>query len=387
MMVGLSVVKIGASLSTSPDTPRAAEEATREACRPLDGKRPSLAIAFASSHHAAEEVLEGVQRVASPEHMIGCVAEWVLGGAREVEDEPGVSVWVADLPGEVETFELQFVRTSEGGVLAGWHFDPAEGGTYLLMADPHTFPSELLLSHLNQNAPGLLAIGGVAGAGTGASRLFLDGRVLDSGATGARLKGVNMRTLVSQGCRPIGRPFVVTNAEENLILELGGRPPLDRLRSLVASLTPRDRELASRGLQLGRVIDEYKDELGRGDFLIRGLVGADQSTGAIAIGDHVEVGETVQFHVRDAATADEDLRTLLERESLEGGQIAGGLLFTCNGRGTRLFSTPSHDASLVSQILGGIPLAGFFAAGELGPVGGKNFLHGFTASMALFVDA
>jgi small ligand-binding sensory domain FIST len=152
----------------------------------------------------------------------------------------------------------------------------------------------------------------------------------------------------------------------------------------VATLSPRDRELVGRGLHVGRVIDEYKTELERGDFLIRGVAGVDPQSGALAVGDRIEVGETIQFHVRDAATADEDLRSLLEREAVPA---AGALLFTCNGRGSRLFSVPDHDASVVSEKLGGLPLAGFNCAGEIGPIGGKNFLHGFTASIALFVDA
>ena len=149
-------------------------------------------------------------------------------------------------------------------------------------------------------------------------------------------------------------------------------------------LPPEDRELLGRGLHVGRVIDEYKAEPGRGDFLVRGVVGVDQQSGAMAVGDEIEVGETIRFHVRDADSADEDLRTLLERET---EPAAGALLFTCNGRGSRLFSVPDHDASLVSKMLGGLPLAGFNCAGEIGPVGGKNFLHGFTASIALLVDA
>ena len=197
------------------------------------------------------------------------------------------------------------------------------------------------------------------------------------------MPGIRIRALVSQGCRPIGNVYAVTRAEGNVIHELGGRPPLQRLQELVGTLSPEDRELVGRGLHVGRVIDEYKAELGRGDFLIRGVMGVDPQSGALAVGDRIEVGETIQFHVRDAATADEDLRTLLQREA---EPAAGALLFTCNGRGSRLFSVPDHDASLVSEKLGGLPLAGFNCAGEIGPVGGKNFLHGFTASIALFVE-
>jgi small ligand-binding sensory domain FIST len=193
---------------------------------------------------------------------------------------------------------------------------------------------------------------------------------------------------VAQGCRPVGDPYTVTRAEANMIFELGGRPPLVRLRELAAALPGRDRELLARGVQLGLVIDEYQAEPRQGDFLIRGVAGADPDSGAITVGEAVEVGQTAQFHVRDADSADEDLRRTLEREStaLAGRRAAGALLFTCNGRGSRLFTEPNHDAGLVAKMLGEIPVAGFFCAGELGPVGGQNYLHAFTASIALFPD-
>ena len=184
---------------------------------------------------------------------------------------------------------------------------------------------------------------------------------------------------MSQGCRPLGRAFVVTRAERNMIYELAGRPALDRVQELYQEADEDDRRLLQQGIHVGRVIDEHKPDFQRGDFLVRNVLGADKESGAIAVGDVVDVGSTVQFHVRDAATADEDLRSLLAGECAEAA-----LLFTCNGRGTRLFGTPDHDAEIVSDALGGVPLSGFFAAGELGPVGGRNFLHGFTASLALF---
>ena len=187
------------------------------------------------------------------------------------------------------------------------------------------------------------------------------------------------RQSVSQGCRPVGRPFVVTKSEQNVVYELAGQPALERLQELVALSSDDERELMARGLHLGLVVDEHKAEFERGDFVVRNVMGADRQSGAIAVGAVCDVGATVQFHVRDAATADEDLRALV------GGHDAeAALLFTCNGRGTRLFGTPDHDAGVVSDAFDGAPLAGFFCAGELGPIGGRNFLHGFTASVVLF---
>jgi len=289
---------------------------------------------------------------------------------------------------------MQFARTESGGVFHGWRFQPAAPGrapVHLMICDPFTFPADLLLGHLNEAAAGVLVVGGNASgaAEPGQTVLFHDRSVRRDGAVGARLPGsVTVRTLVSQGCRPIGQSFVVTRAEDNVLLELAGRPPLERLRETVGALAPPDRELVTHGIHVGRVIDEYKPEHELGDFLIRGVVGADPETGAIAVGEHLEVGQTVQFHVRDAATADDELRSLLQREvHALPRPPAGALLFTCNGRGTRMFPTPDHDARMVSSFLGDVPMAGLFCAGELGPVGGRNFLHGFTASLAIFLDA
>ena len=381
-------MRIGAGLSTDPDPATASAEAAEAARFRLGEAEVSLALLVASRHHAssAEVVSAVVRDKAGPERVIGCVAETVVGGDREVESGPAVAVWLASLPEPVETFHMEFVRTSEGGVFGGYRFEESGPGPCLLIGDPFSFPTHLLLGHVNEQVPGSVVMGGMAsgGMGPGDNRLFLDERVVETGAVGARLPGIGIRALVSQGCRPIGNVYTVTRAEGNVIHELGGRPPLQRLQELLETLPPQDRELVGRSLHVGRVIDEYKAEPERGDFLIRGVMGVDQQSGALAVGDTIEVGETIQFHVRDAATADEDLRTLLQREA---EPATGALLFTCNGRGSRLFSSPDHDASLVSEKLGGLPLAGFNCAGEIGPVGGKNFLHGFTASIALFVDA
>jgi small ligand-binding sensory domain FIST len=382
-------MRIGVALSTDPDPATAGAEAAVAAGSRLDGADASLALLVASRHHApsAGSVLDAVRRAVGPERVIGCVAETVVGGDREVEEGPAVVVWLASLPEPAETFHMEFVRTSEGGVFAGYRFKGRGSGPYLLIGDPFSFPTNHLLRHLNEQIPGTIVMGGMTsgGMGPGETRLFVDDRVVDEGAVGARLPGVRIRPLVSQGCGPVGDVYTVTRAEGNVIHELGGRPPLLRFQELADGLSPEDRTLLGRGLYVGRAIDEYKVEPGRGDFLIRQVMGVDQRSGALAVGDRIEVGETIQFHVRDAATADEDLRALLELEAVEPAD--GALLFTCNGRGSRLFPVFDHDASLVSGKLGGLPLAGFNCAGEIGPVGGKNFLHGFTASVALFVDA
>ncbi|HTV10591.1 MAG TPA: FIST N-terminal domain-containing protein [Acidimicrobiales bacterium] len=361
----------------------------QEAIEGLAGEEPSLAAIFASSHYAqsCEEVLAAVRSGLGPVPLIGAVAESVISGPREIEDGPALVAWVISGVGDVETFAMQYLATPSGGLFAGNRFE--DSAPYLLVCDPFTFPAAQLLDHLNKNVPGALAIGGMAaGSGRpGTTRLFYDDQVLVNGAVGARLEGARVDLLVSQGCRPIGSPYTVTRAEGNVVHELGGRPPFQRLQDLVSSLPEPDRLLlADGGLQVGIAIDEYRQEQRRGDFLVRAVVGADAESGAIAVGSEIEVGQTLQFHVRDAASADEDLREALEREAALLGQpgASAALLFTCNGRGTRLFSEADHDAKLLAKLLGEIPVAGFFCAGEIGPVGGKNFLHGFTASAAIF---
>jgi small ligand-binding sensory domain FIST len=195
--------------------------------------------------------------------------------------------------------------------------------------------------------------------------------------------GVEVETVVSQGCRPFGDPLVVTKAENNLIVELAGRPALERLVAQAHhALSEQEVSLLEMGgLHVGRVIDEHRERFERGDFLVRNVIGADRRLGALAVNDMMPVGVTVQFHLRDARTADEDLRLMLD-----GRRADGALVFTCNGRGTRMFEEPHHDVRVLADLLGGLPTAGFFAAGEVGPVGGRNFLHGFTASVALLRD-
>ncbi|HYY18380.1 MAG TPA: FIST N-terminal domain-containing protein [Streptosporangiaceae bacterium] len=383
-------MKAGAALVLTDDPSQAAREAVEQARAGLGEEPPAFAVLFASQHFhvSAQALLAAVTEQLGPLPLIGCVAESVAGGPIEAESEAAVSLWLAAGVGPVETFAMEFVRTSSGGAFGGYRFEPDRTGVCLLISDPFTFPAEYLLTHLNENAGHTQVMGGMASGGLGAqrSRLFLDGRILNEGAVGAYLPDARIHPLVSQGCRPIGDPFTVTAAEGSLVQELGGQPAMTRLQDLAASLSAEDRELLAQGVQVGIVIDEYGSERRQGDFLIRGILGAQPETGAIAVGDEVDIGQTLQFHVRDAGSADQELRRLLEQETkdLGGQRAAGALLFTCNGRGARLFPQPNHDTGLIAEVLGGIPLAGFFCAGELGPVGGQNYVHTFTASIALF---
>jgi small ligand-binding sensory domain FIST len=383
-------VKAAGALVLTADPGEAARRAVQQALASLGGASPSFAVLFASAHFfgSAQDLVAAVASQTGPVPLIGCVSEGVAGGAREVESGPAVALWLAADLGPVETFAMDFIRTSDGGAFGGFRFGADPAGMHLMICDPFTFPAGDLLAHLNEHVPGAVIMGGMASGGLRQqeSRLFLDGRVLSRGAVGAHLPAAEVHPLVAQGCRPVGDPFTTTRADGNLIFELGGRPPLSRLRDLAATLPVRERELLAQGAHVGIVIDEYQAEPRQGDFLIRGVIGADPESGALAVGEEVQVGQTVQFHVRDARSADEDLRRTLERERSALGvrRAAGALLFTCNGRGSRMFDEPDHDAGLLAEVLGEIPVAGFFCAGELGPVGGQNFLHTFTASIALF---
>ena len=384
-------------LSEDPVPAHAVGEAAGQALEGLGGERPDLVVMFASLHHvgAFEDIASAVTKILEPRVSFGGSAVAVIGGAREVENRPAISVFAACLPGtEVMPVRLEMLTTTDGEpAVIGWPGDPfseqdgdADPGTLLLFADPFTFRSEILLERVTEGSvgtPGLQVIGGLASAAMhpGGNRLTVDGETHRSGAVGAYLRGgsVEVGTVVSQGCRPVGKPYIVTRAEGQFLIELGGRSALARFQETVAGATEEERELMRTGPQIGCVVDEARDEFDRGDFLVRGVLGADQNVGAIAVGDVVPVGRTVQFHIRDAASADEDLRA-----HLAGARADAALLFTCNGRGLHLFGEADHDASTVSELVGPIPLAGCFCAGEVGPIGDQNFLHGFTASLALF---
>jgi small ligand-binding sensory domain FIST len=370
-------------MSEHPVTATAVGEVVGQVLEQLGEEPPDLAMLFVTAPHggAIEDAAAAVRSMLSPATLLGCTAESVLAGHREVEGAAAVALW-AGHTGPVSPFHLELTPTPDGHTLVGWPDKiPDDTSGLLLLPDPFSFPTDGFLERLEESRPGLPVVGGMASAarGPGQNRLVLNDRILDRGAVGALLgPDVEVVTVVSQGCRPVGQPFVVTSAERNIVHELAGKPALERLQDLARELPLEDRQLLTSGLHLGQVIDERKVDFERGDFLIRNVLGADPQTGAIAVGDVVEIGSTVQFQVRDALSADEDLRGLLADRAAEGA-----LLFTCNGRGTRLFGTPNHDADVVASSLAEAPVAGMFCAGELGPVGGKNFLHGFTASVVL----
>jgi len=360
-------VRIGSGLSVLADPRTAAIEAASSARVGLERAHADLALVFIAGAHLAdpELALDGVREALEPDVLIGCGAGGVLADSHEVESGTGISVWAAALGGgSAMPFHSTVEELDDGLAVSGLpSLDGAAG--VVLLPDPFTYPTEGVLDTLSEHAPGVPVIGGVASARRrdGEPALFLDGEPLEGGgAVGVRLDGVEMLPCVSQGAAPFGPELTITASEGHVIHELAGRPAIDKLRDVVAELPVSVQSLLANDLLVGIVVDGDKPDYLQGDFLVRGILGG------------------------DADSADRDLRASLEvqREALGGGRPAGALMFSCNGRGRALFGEADHDAVAVAEAFGDAPVAGFFAAGEIGPVGGATFLHGFTATLAVF---
>jgi small ligand-binding sensory domain FIST len=382
------MARFGDGLVVGDDLVTAAEEAVRKATAELDGT-PDLLCVFVSHDDPDEVARAGVRamEVAGAGTAVGCSAGGVIGDGRGVEAASAVAAWAARLPGaRVQGYRLAVAAGDGGLMIGGLPRRRPDDRVGVLLADPYSFPADPFVEQSAAALDGLPLVGGLASGarGAGSTRLFLDGQVVEAGAVGVLLGGdVVTRTLVSQGCRPIGPDMIVTRAEGNVLLELAGVPAYRKLQDIVLALPPEEQVLAMHGLHIGIAIDEYAEHHDRGDFLIRGVIGADAATGALAIGNVVEVGQTVRFQVRDADAAHRDLEDLLVRFRADG-PVDGALLFSCNGRGAALFPHADHDVVALRRGLGITGVAGFFAAGEIGPVGGRNHLHGFTASVLAF---
>jgi small ligand-binding sensory domain FIST len=381
------VARFGDGLALGPDLVTSAESAVTQALAPLDGPADLVFVFICGEDpEAVERAGRRAMEIAGTSNVIGCSATGVIGGNRGIEESSAVSAWAAMLPGtRVEPFKLDTLRTEQRMVIMGMPEGRDDDVVAVLLADPYTFPVDAFVERSGEVLPGLPLTGGLASGmrGRGSVRLFMGGEVADSGAVGIVLSGSLMAsTVVSQGCRPIGPTMIVTKAEDNLVHELAGVPALTKLEQTVTDLPESERELVSSGLMLGVAMNEYADEHERGDFLVRGVVGADADSRAIAVSDVIEVGRTVRFQVRDAATAAEDLTLLLG--DLDLAPIEGALLFSCNGRGRAMFASADHDVRLVRRTFAADGVGGFFAAGEIGPVGGRNHVHGFTASILAF---
>ncbi|GAB3207592.1 FIST signal transduction protein [Marinactinospora thermotolerans] len=384
------MARFGDALATGADLVSAAERAVRGALAPLDGAA-DLVCVFVSGADPEEVELaaERAMALAGEATTIGCSSTGVIGGGRGVEGEGAVSVWAAMLPGVAITpFRLDTIPEGDHLAVVGMVEPGPEDRVALLLADPYEFPAHSFVRRSTAVLGGLPIVGGLADGlrGRESVRLFADGHTVDNGAVGLLLGGEGVvGTTVSQGCRPIGPSMVVTAAEGNTVLELAGTPAYRKLEQIVNALPPEEQDLLTQGLHIGIAMDEYADQHEQGDFLIRALIGADPESGALTIGDVAEVGQTVRFQVRDHDTAEDDLLQRLRSFGEDtGGRTRAALLFSCNGRGAAMFSSADHDVRCVRQTLGIEAVTGFFAAGEIGPVAGRNHLHGLTACLLAF---
>lgn len=356
----------------------------------------NLVLMFSSfqSETAWDDALTRIREKFGNALVFGCTGCGIIGKTDEVEDRGALSCLAMNLPevGMVP-FQLGPEHLKGESTDLGFRVASALGNkrpeVMLLLADPYTTPVVELLGGIDEQFPGLPVIGGMAsmfGQSTQGNRLTAEDATNDKGCVGLAFYGnIRADTTVSQGCRPIGDPFKVTESIANLIFKLDGKGVTEQINQMIRSLDDRTSRLLRKGLFVGMLV--HKDDanmFGRGDFLIRGVMGFDQQRDALIIGDNVETGTVIQFHVHDAETATEDLELILSPQEFDE-EIKGALVFSCNGRGTHLYDRPNGDISTIQKILGGdVPAAGFFCAGEIGPIGMKNFLHGHTVSMLLF---
>jgi small ligand-binding sensory domain FIST len=382
--------RIACGLSIAADPHAGVIEAAAKVAAELPGASIDLAVVFASGAHLAapEATLEGVHDELSPDVLIGCGAGGVVGTGREIEGGTAVAVWAASFDdGVVSTFHAEVTEVEDGLAVAGIPDLRGAAGA-ILLPDPYSFPTDAVLSELHERAPGVPVLGGVSSARTlrGQAALFLGEEVVSGGAVGVRFDGIELLPCVSQGATPIGPELTITAGEGRIIHELAGRPALAALRGVIEELGDAEREILAEGMLLGVVVEQGQPDYLHGDFLVRSVLGGDPANGTIAIGAPIAPGQVVRVHARDASSADRDLHEALglRRQALGTDAAAGALMFTCNGRGRGMFGISDHDAAALAEELGPIPMAGFFAAGEIGPVGGESFLHGFTATVAVF---
>ncbi len=349
------------------------------------------------SQEAAAETLSLLRKQLKVKTLIGCTCAGVIGSDAEIEREPATTLILGNLPeAKITPFIMTQNTLEELQKAQDWYnylnVFPNEQPKFILLPDPFSVDMNYFLSGLNAAYPGCPVMGGLASAATAPREnlLFINDETYDEGVVGITLVGgIDIKTIVSQGCRPFGENYIITKAEKNIIYKLAGRPFINVLEEVLQKATARDKMLAQEALLVGIAMDEYTHNLKRGDFIIRNLIGVDQDTGAGVIAEYVKPGQTIQFHVRDAETASEDLNELLDQQNAKtpNARPKGALVFSCNGRGENLFHKKNHEISIIQKHLGPVPAAGFFCAGEIGPVGKSNFLHGFTSSIALFYSS
>jgi small ligand-binding sensory domain FIST len=363
----------------------------------LAAPRVSLGLVFMGPRffHQAPQVLEILQVHAQVPLLVGCSSAGLIAGGQEIEDKPGLVLGLYALPG-VELRSARFAQEEiqEASGPEAWPRlcgVPTEGSNgWLAFADPFHMDADAWLRSWNESYAPLPVVGGLASGLPSEQRtqVYLNGDVFETGGVAVSFGGqVKLASVISQGCTPIGETWTITKVDQNIIYQIGNRPAYQVLMQTVNQLSPDEQKKARGNLFIGLVVDEYLEEFHRGDFLVRNLIGADPKSGCIAVGALPRAGQTLQFQRRDARAATEDMAVLLDRAhgQVSGTAVYGGCLCCCNGRGQRLFGYPHHDAGMIQTRLGPLGLAGFFCNGEIGPVGERNFLHGYTASLALFL--
>lgn len=372
------------------------------------GADVSCAIAFVTPSYVPylEDLLELIRVYGHVPILIGCTGEGIIGTGRELENKEGFSLLLLSLPNTTITpFEFGQSDVDEGNIddwysKSGIKKDAVDA--WIVLGNPFRLAVDEWLSQWNEAYPGIPAIGGMCSVGEANPAnavVFHDGRAVKGEGVALALKGgVQIQTIVSQGCRPIGEPLTITNAQENLLFTLGSIPAYDILNQVFQGLTEKERSRAQGNLFAGLAMSEYVEDFKRGDFLIRNILGADPNVGAVAVGARLRVGQTMQYQLRDRVSADEDLRELCETVAAGAsskpitsthtaiGKPFAHLLFSCNGRGRSLFRVANHDANILKDVFGPLPSTGFFCNGEIGPIGKTNFLHSYTASVALLCD-
>jgi small ligand-binding sensory domain FIST len=364
----------------------------------LDGKKPDFLIAFISPDYKKhfDGVVAELNNLLTPEAFIGCTAGGLIGDGQELEQQSAISLTGAVLPDvKVGAFHVtnDFMPDMDDPP-DSWEklleISASDNPSFVMVCDPFSFNIENFVQGLDYAYPKCVKIGGLASGGhkAGENRMIVNDRVYRAGLAGVYFSGnIAVDSVVAQGCRLIGKLHHVTKCDANLLYELDGKPAFMVLKEAIDTLSERDQKLAREAIFLGVAMDEFKEKLGEGDFLIRNIYGIEPMSGALLVGEQLRPERTVQFHLRDAASSADDLRSMLKRYTADykkAREAAGALLFSCLGRGQYLYGRPNHDSEMFSEYVGEIPLGGFFCNGEIGPVGANTYLHGYTSSFGIF---
>lgn len=395
-------MKWTSAIRSSASLERALHEAALEIKAKLQSDQADLGLLFVSSAYRSDliDLWSLLKKELPLKHLLGCTGGGVIGGGHEIEDQPAVSLTAAILPDvrivpfRVQQGELPDLDTGPKPWRELVSSTPETNPNFLVLSDPFSLDADALISGLDFAFPNSIKVGGLASGGTAPNEnlLLSDEKILSRGAVGVALSGdIFMEAVVAQGCRPIGRPLSITEADGNVMLRVEGNSPVAYLQELFESLPKRDQDLMQTSLFLGLLMDPFKKDPKQGDFLIRNIIGVDHNKGVMAVGSFLRNGQTVQFHLRDAHTSRDDLKMMLSRsqsaqlKSIVNGNpaSAGAVLFSCLGRGRRLYGKPDFDSNVIKSVVGDIPVGGFFCNGEIGPVSGRTYLHGYTSSIAV----